>query len=291
MSNRLDKISQMWYNIVKLGKRNLESKEQERAQQHSNAKCKGCRAMVKKKEHKKSKVARSARGLKLSYKVDGNENYLADRYETIEQFANTELPKKNTELALRPETKLTRILWNNKAAELGDREWTAGELQELIKSGNCKIVNNMIYDTTGKQMIGATVRKSVHSIDEVREAVKDVMLIKRKDESRIEFDGDIIKGNSQRYQTFFTKGTKCVCCGLEGRFFAKERTLFNKSFHLELYGIDENGVEVLFTKDHIIPASRGGESTVDNYQTMCVRCNIKKGNKLETETKTMTGEK
>ena len=45
--------------------------------------------------------------------------------------------------------------------------------------------------------------------------------------------------------------------------------------------IDDNGQEVLITKDHIIPKSKGGKDKLDNYQTMCVRCNKRKGNKPE----------
>ena len=94
--------------------------------------------------------------------------------------------------------------------------------------------------------------------------------------------GDLIKPNSQRYQTFFTKGCNCVVCGIKGSFFAKERTTgSNEAFHLNLYAVNENGEEVLMTKDHIIPKSKGGKNTIDNYQTMCCKCNFEKGNKLE----------
>lgn len=55
----------------------------------------------------------------------------------------------------------------------------------------------------------------------------------------------------------------------------------DKSFHLNLYAIDENGKEVLMTKDHIIPKSKGGADDISNYQTMCERCNEAKGNRLE----------
>jgi 5-methylcytosine-specific restriction endonuclease McrA len=31
--------------------------------------------------------------------------------------------------------------------------------------------------------------------------------------------------------------------------------------------------------DHVIPESKGGETTLENLQTLCRRCNSKKGNK------------
>jgi len=121
-------------------------------------------------------------------------------------------------------------------------------------------------------------RKSVHTIDEVRKITKEVLFEPIKRKAKVELDGDMIKGNSQRYQLFFTKGMKCVCCGIEGKYFAKERKSGSKdSYHLNLYGVDKNGNEMLMTKDHIIPASKGGKNHISNYQTMCVKCNTLKG--------------
>lgn len=124
------------------------------------------------------------------------------------------------------------------------------------------------------------IRKSIHSIEEIRILTENVLLKKSKQNAKVELDGDLIKGNSQRYQTFFTKGCKCVKCGIEGKYFAKEKRENEKSCHLNLYAIDENGKEVLMTKDHIIPKSKDGKDDISNYQTMCYKCNLEKGNNL-----------
>lgn len=127
-------------------------------------------------------------------------------------------------------------------------------------------------------------RKSTHTIEEIKELTSELLFTSKKAKSKVELDGDNIKPNSQRYQTFFTKGTKCVKCGIEGKFFAKERPeKSNESYHLNLYAIDKNGLEILMTKDHIVPKSKGGKNEVENYQTMCCVCNFEKGNKEEIE--------
>ena len=93
----------------------------------------------------------------------------------------------------------------------------------------------------------------------------------------------VVKMGSQRYQLFALKGTNCVKCGIEGKFFALEQCRCNKSskFHFNLYGIDKNGHEVMITKDHIMPRSKGGKNTLSNYQPLCIYCNQRKADKIE----------
>lgn len=121
-------------------------------------------------------------------------------------------------------------------------------------------------------------RKENLTIEEVYNAVKDVLFEPEDKKAMVVINGDKIKGNSQRFQTFFTKGLKCACCGIEGKYFGKEKDFNAARYHLNLYALDESGNEVLMTKDHIIPRSKGGASELYNYQTMCVKCNIAKGN-------------
>ncbi len=84
---------------------------------------------------------------------------------------------------------------------------------------------------------------------------------------------------SARYQLFKDKGTKCVKCGLNGEFFAAEKHSCDKKYHLNLYAL-KDGNEVMMTKDHIIPRSKGGKDFHENYQPMCFYCNVEKGDSL-----------
>ena len=102
------------------------------------------------------------------------------------------------------------------------------------------------------------------------------------------FDGYNIKMDSARYQVF-SRSLTCSCCGLVGTHFGIER--FEKLdpmqkgkpesdlYHLNLYGVNELGEEVMLTKDHIKAKSKGGPNYQSNFQTMCIICNKEKGNK------------
>lgn len=138
-------------------------------------------------------------------------------------------------------------------------------------------------------------RKCILSIEEVETILKPIVLenlnttkkgfnfdnIKAvKKPLEIQIAGETIYALSDRYKTFFTKGYTCSKCGITGQFFALEKPIDSNRYHLNLYAIDKNGHEILMTKDHITPKSKGGKNRIENYQPMCEKCNSKKGNKL-----------
>lgn len=71
----------------------------------------------------------------------------------------------------------------------------------------------------------------------------------------------------------------CTWCNLEGKFAAVEKQK-NHTPHVNIYGINENGHEVLMTQDHKIPQCllKGSDikNSYRNLQTMCTKCNQKK---------------
>ena len=116
-----------------------------------------------------------------------------------------------------------------------------------------------------------------YSIQEVFQMIGEEYLNRNDDKqqskSNIEVDGFQVHPISLRYMTFYQKGTKCVCCGKEGAYFQLTGNPGTNRRHFNLYADDGT----LITKDHIIPASKGGLNRVSNMQTMCEPCNKAKG--------------
>lgn len=111
--------------------------------------------------------------------------------------------------------------------------------------------------------------------------VQDVFAAMNARKPAILPDGRRFKKNSPRLILFNTKGTVCVTCGIEGIVFVLETHDLRITPHLNLYGVNADGDRVLMTKDHILPKSKGGENTLENYNTMCSPCNAEKGNTTE----------
>lgn len=100
-----------------------------------------------------------------------------------------------------------------------------------------------------------------------------------------EYNGHMVKMTSQRYRCFKLHGTKCVGCGIIGTFFALETQIYNSGntrYHFNLYAIRKGGSEVLMTKDHIIPKSKGGSNHLSNLQPMCTNCNAAKNTVMQS---------
>ena len=85
--------------------------------------------------------------------------------------------------------------------------------------------------------------------------------IYRRKKSKTKIGEYEVERRDDRYLNFITNGFKCAKCGLEGKYVNLEcnRKLGN---HLNVYAIDENGKEILLTKDHIYPKSKGGLDSI-----------------------------
>lgn len=114
------------------------------------------------------------------------------------------------------------------------------------------------------------IRKETYTIEHILPLIGSA--------SKVKLDGDWVNMRSLRLLNFKVHGIKCISCGIEGKFFAKEKsTQRDGSYHLNLYAVKEGGKEILMTQDHIISTAMGGPNELTNLQTMCRYCNTKKG--------------
>lgn len=123
------------------------------------------------------------------------------------------------------------------------------------------------------------MRVGTYSVDEV------LSFLPEETGEKYQFFGKFeVNMTSQRYCLFSKKGTTCIRCGIVGNRFHLERTRGQEvRYHFNLYGVDKDGNEIMITKDHIVPRSKGGKDRLDNYQPMCTICNAKKKDSLEVE--------
>ena len=122
------------------------------------------------------------------------------------------------------------------------------------------------------------IRAGILSLEEVIPVINSSPG-KHKHSFKIDDDIYIVNVYSGRLN-LFTKSVTCVRCGIVGTHFALEKSHErDKSYHLNLYSRNGKG-DILMTKDHIVPRSKGGKDHIDNYQTMCCNCNNKKKDKI-----------
>lgn len=135
------------------------------------------------------------------------------------------------------------------------------------------------------------VRNGTYAIDEILPLLRPELYKNSKNNKYIRIDGVDVKIASQRYMVF-KKSTRCYKCGLEGRFFASEKDIngMGSRYHFNLYGINKFGHEILFTRDHIIPLSKGGSKSLANQETCCFTCNVVKADDMPGNDSTIISE-
>lgn len=205
--------------------------------------------------------------ISFNYEIDGRVLHYA-----CKEIRDLEIAcEKNNRLA--PKKDYVIINPKYKGLNFKNEPKTVRDLIYVLKNKKGTLVrySNRTYSTN------EYLRKGIYPLDIVFEELVDVD--SQKDFIML-WDGEPVSMNNAKYHTF-KQNHVCVCCGLEGKYLALEQCKCKDEeslFHFNMYGL-KDGKEVMFTKDHIIPKSKGGPNTLDNYQTMCIRCNAEKGNR------------
>lgn len=116
-----------------------------------------------------------------------------------------------------------------------------------------------------------------YKVEEIMPLISDAVINKRK---LLQLPNDKMVRLSGTLKTFHHWGVVCAKCGLEGIMFREIKR--DKKTHLRLFGI-KDGEEIMMTRDHIIPQSRGGSNSFSNIQTMCCKCNSEKQDEVKKE--------
>jgi len=110
----------------------------------------------------------------------------------------------------------------------------------------------------------------------------------------VDLHGECTSVNQLRLRVFWNTGFRCVACSAELTHFFQEAHANDPKvkyllefppagggsgikFHLNAYGLNEYGHEVMMTIDHIKPRCHGGNNRLHNLTTLCSTCNGKKG--------------
>ncbi len=124
-----------------------------------------------------------------------------------------------------------------------------------------------------------------HAVAPLDAIIPEIMAHWDEDKPALTYGAWTFNIYSLRLKTFcraaYKNHLQCSCCALKAGYFAVESFAHDKrpnpSVHVNLYGKNESGEEILFTHDHTRARALGGANNLSNVTVMCFPCNDKKG--------------
>lgn len=161
-----------------------------------------------------------------------------------------------------------------------------GWLIEVVKYKEKKLFNRtrpkslpfVPYDRSKEEKQKYRENHGVERLEnfDMKDIISDIRQALKNGEKSKNYLGHNVNLVSKRLMMFAQKGTVCTCCGLKATHFGLDLPAKQQVPHFNLYGITDKGKEILFTKDHHVPKSKGGSDHLDNLNTMCGPCNWNK---------------
>jgi len=93
---------------------------------------------------------------------------------------------------------------------------------------------------------------------------------------RVQVGSHEVHVTSLRLRVFLLKGTKCYICGTQATHFSIDKFRLksqNEAPHMNMWGVNPDGTDLLFTHDHVLARGHGGKDKIENAETCCTTCN------------------
>lgn len=137
---------------------------------------------------------------------------------------------------------------------------------EFSRIVNRVLKKNLKYTTTpGRYILNI---KRMETIDAFME---EIIHRKIKINSKIPLNGCTFK-ITPTLEVIYKDKYECIVCKKKAVKLVFNRNTISNKLQINFY----TRGNILLTKDHIIPISKGGKNTLDNYQCMCQTCNNEK---------------
>lgn len=173
------------------------------------------------------------------------------------------------------ETLINKGMYKDYTDEIKDK-CVFGDFGDTELPRNTKKLNKIEEEIFKKEMLSPVIHFNI-KVTLVRTNINGDRQERKSDTFKRETISDIIYRLGQKRDNYYQDKNiwDSICRVERGKVTNKMRfAIYNRDgYRCRYCGRKTDDLEI----DHIIPIAKGGKSTLDNLQTLCHRCNVKKG--------------